>query len=54
MLPALVALETRTEHLREWPLDLQTASRLVLYTAIPLGSWFGAGAVNIALEALIS
>lgn len=54
MLPALIALETRLEHVREWPLDLQTAGRLILYTAIPLGSWFGGSVVNIALEALIS
>ncbi|MEQ8268666.1 MAG: hypothetical protein RH982_15845 [Parvibaculum sp.] len=54
MLPALIALETRIERLREWPLDLRTAGRLILYTAIPLGSWFCASIVNIALEALIS
>ncbi|HAC59854.1 hypothetical protein [Parvibaculum sp.] len=54
MLPALIALETRLERLGEWPLDLQTAGRLILYAAIPLGSWFCASIVNIALEALIS
>lgn len=54
MLPALIALETRLERMREWPLDLQTAGRLILYAAIPLGSWFCAGVVNIALEVLIS
>lgn len=53
MLPALVALEARIDRLREWPLDLQTAGRLVLYTAIPLGSWAGAGLVNIALEQVL-
>ncbi|MBO6633536.1 hypothetical protein [Parvibaculum sp.] len=54
MLPALIALESRLEHRREWPLDLQTAGRLLLYAAIPLGSWLCAGIVNIALEVLIS
>ena len=53
MLPALVALESRVDRLREWPLDLQTAGRLVLYAAIPLGSWAGAGLVNIALEQVL-
>ncbi|MDP1626204.1 hypothetical protein [Parvibaculum sp.] len=53
MLTAFIALERRLERMREWPLDLQTAGRLLLYAAIPLGSWVGAGAVNIALEALV-
>ncbi|MEX0839035.1 MAG: hypothetical protein WD034_05825 [Parvibaculum sp.] len=54
MLAALILLEARLERTREWPLDLQTAGRLTLYAAIPLGSWAGAGVVNIALETLIS
>lgn len=54
MLSALILLEARLERTREWPLDLQTAGRLMLYAAIPLGSWAGAGVVNIALEMLIT
>ncbi len=42
-IPALIALETRIEQVREWPMDLPTAARLPLYLLIPIVPWVGAG-----------
>ncbi len=38
-IPALIALETRIEDIREWPMDLPTAARLPLYLLIPVVPW---------------
>ena len=53
-LAALLSLETRIAQAREWPLDVPTAARFMLFLGIPLASWAGAGFVNIALEVLIA
>lgn len=51
-LAALLALETRVEHAREWPLDMPTIFRFSIYLALPLGSWLG-GAVVERILALV-
>jgi hypothetical protein len=45
-LSALLALEARVEHAREWPLDMPTVFRFALYLALPLGSWLGGAIVE--------
>jgi len=45
-LSALLALEARVEHAREWPLDMPTVFRFGLYLALPLGSWLGGAIVE--------
>ena len=49
-LAALLALETRIEHAREWPLDLPTVLRFAVYLALPLGSWLGGAIVEHVLD----
>lgn len=52
-LAALLALETRVEHAREWPLDMPTIFRFGLYLALPLGSWLGGALVERILAVLV-
>lgn len=49
-LAALLALEARVEHAREWPLDMPTIFRFGLYLALPLGSWLGGALVERILS----
>lgn len=49
-LAALLALEARIEHVREWPLDLPTVMRFAAYLALPLGSWLGGAFVERILN----
>lgn len=49
-LAALLALEARIEHVREWPLDLPTVMRFGVYLALPLGSWLGGAFVERILN----
>jgi hypothetical protein len=52
-LPALLALRGQVTEVREWPVDLSTLVRLLLYLAIGLGSWVGAALVDVGIEALL-
>jgi len=38
---------------REWPVDLSTLVRLLLYLGIGLGSWVGAALVDVGVETLL-
>jgi len=49
----LLAWEARLEGTSEWPFGRTTVLRLALYTAIGLGSWVGAAAVERALGRLL-
>jgi hypothetical protein len=49
-LSALLALEARVQHVREWPLDMPTVLRFGLYLALPLGSWLGGALVEHILN----
>lgn len=51
-LAALIAIETRVERAREWPLDLPTITRFVIYLALPLGSWLGGAIVERIVDLL--
>jgi hypothetical protein len=52
-LPALLALRRQVVEVREWPVDLSTLFRLLLYLAIGLGSWVGAALVDVGIETLL-
>lgn len=52
-LPALLALRSQVAEVREWPVDLSTLARLLLYLGIGLGSWVGAALVDVGIEALL-
>jgi hypothetical protein len=52
-LPALLALRSQVAELREWPVDLSTLMRLLLYLGIGLGSWVGAALVDLGIEKLL-
>ncbi len=52
-LPGVLAYEARIEAVREWPLDVSTLARFLLYLAIPLGSWVGGAFVERLLAAII-
>jgi hypothetical protein len=52
-LPALLALRSQVAEVREWPVDLSTLMRLLLYLGIGLGSWVGAALVDVAIEAVL-
>ncbi len=47
----LLAYRRFVEESREWVLDTSAWVRMVLYLAIPLGSWLGGAIVERALEA---
>jgi hypothetical protein len=46
----LLALETRIENVPEWPFDMNSFSRVILYLLLGLGSWVGAALVERLLE----
>jgi hypothetical protein len=46
----LLALEARIESVPEWPFDMNSLSRVVLYLFLGLGSWVGAALVERLLE----
>jgi hypothetical protein len=52
-LATLLALKQHVEATREWPFDLGTLGRFVLYAAIGMGSWLGAAAVERLLDLLL-
>jgi hypothetical protein len=52
-LPALLALRSRLEAVREWPFDAPTLVRFVLYLVLGLGSWLGGALVDRALDVLL-
>jgi hypothetical protein len=52
-LPALLALRSQVADVREWPVDLSTLMRLLLYLGIGLGSWVGAALVDVVIEAVL-
>lgn len=52
-LPALLALRNQVTDTREWPVDLSTLIRLLLYLGIGLGSWVGAALVDLGIETLL-
>ncbi len=51
---ALVALEQRTENIREWPIDLPTVAQMPLYLLIPVVPWIGAAFAETAIMRLFS
>jgi hypothetical protein len=52
-LATLLALKQHVEGTREWPFDLGTLGRFLLYAAIGVGSWLGAAAVERLLDLLL-
>jgi hypothetical protein len=52
-LPALLALRSQVADVREWPVDLSTLLRLLVYLGIGLGSWVGAALVDVGIEGLL-
>ena len=50
---ALLALETRIQDVREWPIDTPTFARVALLLMIPLGSWLGGALVEKLLDVFI-
>jgi hypothetical protein len=53
-LATLLALKQHVAATREWPFDLGTLGRFLLYAAIGVGSWLGAAAVERLLDLLLS
>ena len=49
-LATLLALKQHVAATREWPFDLGTLGRFLLYAAIGVGSWLGAAAVERLLD----
>lgn len=52
-LATLLALRQHVEATREWPFDLGTLGRFLLYAAIGVGSWVGGAAVERLLDLLL-
>jgi hypothetical protein len=52
-LVTLLALKHHVEMTREWPFDLGTLGRFILYAAIGVGSWLGGAAVERLLDLLL-
>lgn len=52
-LATLLALKQHVEATREWPFDLGTLGRFLIYAAIGVGSWLGAAAVERLLDLLL-
>lgn len=52
-LATLLALKQHVEATREWPFDLGTLGRFLLYAAIGVGSWLGGAAVERLLDLLL-
>jgi hypothetical protein len=49
----LVAYRSVVAGVNEWPFDVPTLRRLLLYLALPLGSWLGGALVERAVDAVI-
>lgn len=49
----LVAYRGLVESVREWPLDVPTVSRFVLYLVIPPASWLGGALVERLIDSLV-
>ena len=49
-LATLLTLKQHVEATREWPFDLGTLGRFLLYAAIGVGSWLGGAAVERLLD----
>ena len=52
-LATLLALKQHVAATREWPFDLGTLGRFLLYAAIGVGSWLGGAAVERLLDLLL-
>jgi hypothetical protein len=52
-LATLLALKHHAEATREWPFDLGTLGRFLLYSVIGVGSWLGGAAVERLLDLLL-
>jgi len=52
-LATLLTLQQHVETTREWPFDLGTLGRFLLYAAIGVGSWLGGAAVERLLDFLL-
>ena len=52
-MPGILAYEARVEGVREWPFDVPTLLRLMLYLALPLVSWIGGAFVERLLGAAL-
>ncbi len=52
-LSTLLALEARTQSVKEWPFDASSISRFAFYIAIGLSSWVGAALVEKLLDSVI-
>ncbi len=52
-LATLLALKQHVETTRDWPFDLGTLGRFLLYAAIGVGSWLGGAAVERLLDLLL-
>lgn len=52
-LATVLALKQHVEAAREWPFDLGTLGRFLLYAAIGVGSWLGGAAVERLLDLLL-
>lgn len=52
-LATLLALRRHVETAREWPFDLGTLGRFVLYAVIGVGSWLGGAAIERLLDLLL-
>ncbi len=52
-LATLLALKQHVETTREWPFDLGTLGRFLLYAVIGVGSWLGAATVERLLDLLL-
>ena len=48
-----LAWRRHVESVPDWPIDLPTLRRFVLYLAIPLGSWLGGAFVELLLERVV-
>jgi hypothetical protein len=46
----LLAMESRIERVYEWPFDVGSLSKVLLYLMLGLGSWVGAALVERLLE----
>ena len=49
----LIQYQTFVKSVREWPFDLGTLGRFLLYAVIGVGSWLGAATVERLLDLLL-
>lgn len=52
-LSAELAWRGALQHAHEWPLDLGTVTRLLLYLGIPIGGWIGSALVEQGLDKVL-